>query len=62
MRERRALLTSVRRAILRLAFLADLVLAIRVPSCAARDALAGRSRQREKAMAASRRPPPDARL
>src|SRR6185437_7850722 len=35
MRERRALLTSVRRAILRVAFLADLVLAIRVPSSAA---------------------------
>src|SRR5258705_807982 len=36
MRERRALLTSVRRAIFRVAFLADLVWAIRVPSWSAR--------------------------
>src|SRR5579883_3462708 len=53
MRERRPLFTSVRRAILRVAFLADLVLAIWIPSVefrrgAMRETLFGRSRQLKK--------------
>src|SRR5215467_14578700 len=61
MRERRALLTSVRRAIFRVAFLADFVLAIRVPlrCCAPVVAMWGGRSAREKTAAANRRSPPD---
>src|SRR5579883_2855946 len=59
MRERRPLFTSVRRAILRVAFLADLVLAIWIPSRRhARDPFRAIATA-EKTAAASRRPPPD---
>src|SRR5437899_911180 len=58
MRERRALFTSVRRAILRVAFLADLVLAID-PSLGLTSVIAKTRRYRLRKKAAAARSPPE---